>query len=200
MNIVFDLGGVVFNWLPDVLVKSVYADPKTQALALSEIIRHPDWIELDRGTITQQRAIAEAASRTGLPVEEVSRLFERLPPSLTPNQATIDLLHNLHGQANHDLFVLSNMHHASIGYLEEHFDIWKLFRATVISCRVAKVKPEPDIFDYLLTAHDLSAQETVFIDDMKDNVQAALALGMKAIWFQNAGQCRRELRALGYCP
>ena len=200
MNIVFDLGGVVFNWLPEMLVKTVYSDTKTQTLALREIVRHPDWIELDRGTISQEKAIAKAVSRTGLPTKEISRLFAHVPPSLTPIQATIDLLHTLHQEASHDLFVLSNMHHASIGYLEEHFDIWKLFTGKVISCRVAKVKPEPDIFDYLLSTHNLIPQETVFIDDMKENVQAALAFGVRAIQFHNASQCRRELRALGCCP
>ena len=89
------------------------------------------------------------------------------------------------------------MHQASIDYLEANFDFWDLFETKVISCRIGMVKPEPEIYDYLLRANDLAPSETVFIDDMPLNVAAAQAAGMKAFQFDDTQRARVELVRLG---
>ena len=192
MNIVFDLGGVIFNWQPDDLVKSVFEDSETQRSAREGIIGHPDWIELDRGTMTRDRAIDRGAARTGIPRQDVTRLFDALPPSLTPIEETIELVGTLVNTEN-KLFVLSNMHLASIAYLELKHDIWDMFNGIVISSRIRMVKPEIDIFEYLLATHQLSAAETIFIDDMDENVAAASSVGIQTIRFVDPTQCQQAL-------
>jgi putative hydrolase of the HAD superfamily len=42
----------------------------------------------------------------------------------------------------------------------------------------------------------LRAQESVFVDDMQVNVDAAKAVGLHAIRFEDAAQCQRELDGL----
>lgn len=193
MNIVFDLGGVVFEWLPDRLVKSAFSDPKTQVLVRNEIITHPDWLELDRGSLPLEQAISRGAQRTGMSETELSDFFDQAPPSLTPIQESIDLIHELHESGEHRLFVLSNMHRTSIAHLESNYDFWSLFHARVISCRIGMVKPEPEIFRYLLESNGIDAQETVFIDDMQENVDAAAKHGINTIQFHNTRDCKRQL-------
>ena len=63
MNVVFDLGGVVFNWAPDAIIDSVFEDSDTQDLVRKEVFNHSDWVELDRGTISLERAISRGAAR-----------------------------------------------------------------------------------------------------------------------------------------
>lgn len=197
MNIVFDLGGVVVNWLPVELAKSAFSDPKLQTLVRTQVIEHPDWLELDRGSLTEEAAISNAAIRTGLSETVLEGFFSQVAPSLTPIQDTIDLLYELHNLEQHELFVLSNMHHASIDYLESEYDFWPLFRTRVISCRIGMIKPEPDIFEYLLSSNDIAATETVFIDDMPANTAAAEAFGITPILFKGTADCRRQLSELG---
>lgn len=196
MNIVFDLGGVIFNWQPNDLVKSVFNDSETQRSARTEIIGHPDWIELDRGTMTRDQAIDRGAARTGIPRQDVTRLFDALPPSLTPIDETIDLVGTL-GDTNNKLFVLSNMHLATIAYLEREHDIWGMFDGIVISSRIRMVKPEIGIYEHLLASHELRAADTIFIDDMDENVAAASSIGIQSIRFVDPDQCRRALTNLG---
>lgn len=196
MNIVFDLGGVVFTWRPDAVIASVFEDPVTQALVKAQIFQHPDWVELDRGTIDQERAIVRGSSRTGLPRKDIERLFDAVPRSLTPIPGTIDLLQAIRETAN-GLFVLSNMSRASISHLEREHEIWPLFNGTVISCRIKKVKPEIDIYEFLLSEFRLQPAETVFIDDMHENLAAAASIGIKTIRFVDPAQCRQDLVKLG---
>lgn len=192
MNIVFDLGGVVVNWRPDALVSSVFDDGNTQDLVKKEVIEHADWVELDRGSLPLAEAVQRASARTGLSSADVERFFRAVPPSLTPIEATIELVKELSHTTNR-LFVLSNMHHASIEYLEQRHTFWDLFDGIVISARVNRVKPELEIYEYLLSRFQLRAADTVFIDDMQENLIAAAAIGIQTIRFSDSAQCRRAL-------
>jgi putative hydrolase of the HAD superfamily len=192
MNIVFDLGGVVFNWQPDAIIRSLFRDEDIQRKVRKQIFEHPDWVELDRGTIALERAIDRGAMRTGLPVQDVRRLLVAVPRFLTPIDETIELIRDL-SETRNRLFVLSNMHLAFIEHLERSHDIWRLFDGVVISSRIRMVKPEPQIYAYLLTQHALEPRETIFIDDMPDNVVAASSMGIRTIRFLDSAQCRRAL-------
>jgi putative hydrolase of the HAD superfamily len=57
------------------------------------------------------------------------------------------------------------------------------------------VKPEPEVFLHLLEKFGLRAPESVFIDDLPANVESARQVGLHAICFRDAEQCRRELAA-----
>jgi FMN phosphatase YigB (HAD superfamily) len=45
----------------------------------------------------------------------------------------------------------------------------------------------------LLATFNLRAEECVFIDDFLANIESAKQVGLHAIWFKDAAQCRREL-------
>ncbi len=95
LNIVFDLGGVVVTWQPEVIVAKVFADPEVQATVLMQIIKHDDWLSLDRGTLPRQDAIVRAAKRTGLPEAEVAAFLDQVPPALVAIPDTVDLIYRL---------------------------------------------------------------------------------------------------------
>jgi putative hydrolase of the HAD superfamily len=192
LNIVFDLGGVVFNWQPDVIVASHFQDRSTRDLVRQEIFEHSDWIDLDRGVISFERAIDRGAMRTGLPAAEIGRLLSAVPSFLTPIDQTIDLIYRL-GNTVNNLFVLSNMSLPSIEYLERQHDIWGLFKGVVISSRVKMVKPDIEIFRYLLDKYRLQPTETVFIDDLPKNLEAASSLGIRTVRFFDSIQCEQAL-------
>jgi putative hydrolase of the HAD superfamily len=192
LNVVFDLGGVVFNWQPDSIIGGIFTESRTQKLVREEIIDHPDWIELDRGTLSVEDAIIRGASRTGLSYADIEKLFNAVPPSLTPIPGTIDLMRSITDTTNR-LFVLSNMQSASISYLETNHKIWDLFDGVVISSRVNKVKPEIAIYEHLLKTYKLEAGETVFIDDMSENLVAAASIGIRTVKFVDPYDCRQRL-------
>ena len=196
MNVVFDLGGVVFKWQPDDIIRRVFDDAETQDLVKAQIFNHNDWVELDRGTISFERAVARGAARTGLPSTEIQRLLDEVPRSLEPIPGTMDLIRSVK-ESNNKMYVLSNMQFASIAYLEDKHRIWDMFDGVVISCRIKKVKPDSEIYEHLLEEHQLRASETVFIDDMSQNLTAAASHGIQTIQFLDAAQCRQDLLRLG---
>jgi putative hydrolase of the HAD superfamily len=196
LNLVFDLGGVVVRWDPDAIIAGVFKDHGVQASVREGVFSHPDWLELDRGTLGRDEAIARAARRTGVAVDEIRRLLHAVPPSLTVFPDTVDLLRRLK-RKGYPLYCLSNMHFASIEYLEKSETFWDVFDGAVISCRLQLCKPEAGIYEHLLRTHGLEAKNTLFVDDVQKNLDAAAELGMRTLRFENAAQCERELRALG---
>jgi len=195
LNIIFDLGGVVVAWEPETIVAKAFEDSDVRTKVLSEVIRHADWLELDRGVLSHPDAVARAAARTGLPESEIERLFHTVPPSLVAIPGTVDLLYRLK-ERGHRLYVLSNMQSASIEYLETTYTFWDVFDGKVISSRIHLVKPDPEIFSHLLRKYALNGAETVFIDDTAVNLEAAARFGILTIRFENPEQCEERLRAL----
>ena len=195
MNVVFDIGGVVVEWQPARLAAAVFDDVEKQQVATNDVFSHADWVGVDRGDLSYEEAIERTANRTSLTHDDVNRLFRAVAPSLVPKPASLDLIQEL-SRSEHRLFALSNMGQVGYEYLQRHHGIWSRFEASVVSCLVNRVKPEPEIFHYLLDQYALTPAETIFIDDMAENAAAAEALGIRAIHFTSTEQCRRELAAI----
>jgi putative hydrolase of the HAD superfamily len=195
MNVVFDLGGVVVAWKPDEIVARAFADPDDRRLARREIIGHPDWLALDRGTLSYDDAVVRGAKRTGLSEAAVRALIDSVPASLVADAEAVALLHRVKA-GGHDLYCLSNMPAASIEHLERVYSFWHLFTGVVVSSRVRLCKPEPEIYACLIDAYRLRAPDTVFIDDTVVNLNAAAGFGLRTIHFQSVQQCEAELRDL----
>ncbi|MFQ2253048.1 HAD family phosphatase [Aeromonas sp. DNRA1] len=198
MAIIFDLGRVVVSWDPVGIVRSVRGDHGAEQLA-ERLFNHPDWLEVDRGTLSLHTMARQAEHRTGLSAAENLAILQAVPASLVPDPAMLSLIESLHG-AGHTLYALSNMGHASIDWLERHQPFWRFFSGKVVSARVRMMKPEPDIYRYLLVSFDLQAEQCLFIDDSPANVTAAQALGIGGLVFTDAYSCRQQLVAQGYLP
>ena len=84
-----------------------------------------------------------------------------------------------------------------VEHLGREYDFWDLFSGAVVSSRVGHCKPEPAIYEHLLATYQLEPANTLFIDDVEENVVAAAAFGIRTIRFESVAQCEAELRRLG---
>ena len=57
------------------------------------------------------------------------------------------------------------------------------FDGIIVSCDVYHIKPEREIYEYMLDQYHLRTQECFFIDDRLENVEATEKLGMQGIVF-----------------
>ena len=84
-----------------------------------------------------------------------------------------------------------------VEYLKNTYEFWPLFDGAVVSAELGMLKPQPEIYQALLSENNLKASETVFIDDMPYNVKGAEAVGISGIQFVDAEQCQNALQRLG---
>ena len=191
-NVIFDVGGVLLDWNPDRLLAGYYDDPAERDTMKQAIFLHADWLALDQGVISEPDLLRRIAARAGRPVPELGNLFEVVRDSLHPKADSIALLESLAARQV-PLYCLSNMPAGTYAHLRQRFDFWRLFSGIVISGEVRLVKPQPEIFQYLLGRHGLVAEDTLFIDDTASNVAAAQALGLHTVLFRDARQCEQAL-------
>jgi putative hydrolase of the HAD superfamily len=191
-NVVFDFGGVLVRWQPEAVIAGFYADEPLRALVREAVFRHPDWIDIDRGTLSESAAIERFAARMDRPVAEMRVLMQHIKDSLTPVPDSIALLEEL-AQRGIPLYGLSNMSAPIFALLKSRYGHWDRFRGIVVSGEIGLVKPEPEIFHHLAQRYGLVPAESVFIDDHLPNIESARRLGFRTIHFADAQQCRREL-------
>jgi FMN phosphatase YigB (HAD superfamily) len=92
------------------------------------------------------------------------------------------------------LALLSNTDVIHVAYMEKNFSFMQYFPARIYSCRVGMCKPAPEIYRLALQEVGVSAGEALYIDDIEENVQAALEIGMLALRFTGVDALDDELR------
>lgn len=77
--------------------------------------------------------------------------------------------------------------------LEEKLRISSYFDAVITSAEVGYAKPHPHIYRHALHVLDMAPEQATFVDDFTENIEAARALGMRAIHFVTPEQTLSEL-------
>ena len=187
-NVVFDLGRVVFAQDP---AKST-AEFK-QFFSYVSLTPMPQfWTDYDMGVLSFEQVAEELAAYRGVEPEfarEMITIAIGKQETIRPTEKLIDELK----AAGYKLYVLSNMSREFIDFLRKQ-KVYENFDGDVVSCEVGIVKPMPEIYDLLLKRFELDPAETIFIDDRKENVDAAAAKGIATFHFDRndyEGSCER---------
>lgn len=77
------------------------------------------------------------------------------------------------------------------------FGLYAPFDPCLLSCDIGIEKPDPKIYEILLSKLNLPANQVVFIDDRPENIEAAKKIGLDAILFESEHQLRAELSKRG---
>lgn len=80
-----------------------------------------------------------------------------------------------------------------IDHLKRHQDLESMFDPIVVSAEIGVDKKSDEIFLHALRLAGVSAAEAVFIDNTRENLVAARALGMKTVFHDDA---RNDIEAL----
>ena len=71
-----------------------------------------------------------------------------------------------------------------------------VFDVSIFSYEVGMAKPDPAIYRLILERLGVAASSSIFVDDNKQNIESAAALGIHAIRFLDPEQAIRDIRAL----
>ena len=199
--VVFDFGGVLFDWNPQHLYRELIADEEERRHFLEHICS-PEWnVQQDGG-----RTLAEGTEhlvRQHPQHEALIRAFyDRWHEMLRgPLHEGVALLRELHAQQV-PVFGLTNWSAETFPYARDNHDFLQLFGDLVVSGDERCIKPDARIYQIALERYgrhlpDLQPQQLVFIDDVQKNIDACHALGWQGIHHVDAAQTRAQLRALG---
>jgi 2-haloacid dehalogenase len=194
--VVFDLGGVLIDWDPRHLYRTLFADEAAMEDFLATVATS-EWNRAQDAGRPWAEAVEELAARHPDRRELIEAYWRRWPEMLGgPIEPTVEILDELR-RADVRLYALSNWSAETFPVARPRFTFLEWFDGIVISGEARLIKPDPRIFELLLRRFDLDAATTVFIDDHAANVDAAAAIGMRALRFVDAPTLHRDLLGLG---
>jgi len=194
--VAFDLGGVLIDWNPRHLYRQLISDADEMEDFLARICTLEWHRQHDLGadiTSSCQRLSELHPGYRGLIMAWAERGEEMAAGQF--DQA-VRVLAEVKA-AGVRCYTLSNMEPDTFAIRSTRFPFMTWFDGHVISGIEGVAKPDPRIFGILLNRYCLDPRETVFLDDSPRNVEAARSLGINAVHYSDAGQLRRELRAIG---
>lgn len=195
-NVVFDIGNVVVRWAPLEIVRLTFGNIDSAEEKVKSIFQSDTWLDLNKGTISESEAKLQYQQLLGFSELDCERLFYYVKQTQILIYGSVELIRRVKA-AGYRVFALTDNVHEIVSYLKETYVFWNLFEGAAVSAELGLLKPQPEIYQSLLTQYALKASETVFIDDMPYNVEGAETVGMAAIQFENARQCEADLKSLG---
>jgi 2-haloacid dehalogenase len=195
--IIFDFGGVLFDWNPRYLYRKFFDDDAEAVELFLSTIGFVEWnSQQDRGRPFAQ-AVAELSERFPEHADLIRAFDERWEESLGGViQPTLEILLSLK-EAGYPLYALSNWSEEKYQLVREHYEFLSWFREVVISGAVKIAKPDPRIFILLLDRIGRRAADCLLIDDSAENIRVADHLGFATIRFESPEQVRVGLVQMG---
>ena len=83
-------------------------------------------------------------------------------------------------KARYSLGMLSDAMPSILEFMRR-FGLYELFDAAVISTQIGAIKPDPRMYQAILSALKARPEDCLFVDDRADNVRGAVAMGMSGV-------------------
>ncbi|KAK8848563.1 HAD-like protein [Apiospora arundinis] len=190
-TIILDIGDVLCNWKP------ASALP-VQAKLLKEFRTSPIWRDYNCGLIGQDECYARLSEHYSVAADDITTAFDLARASQGQNDDVVAFIREL--RVTHPdlrVYAMSNISRPDWEILRAKPFDWDIFDMVFTSSEAGMCKPELRFYHHVLSAANLIASETVFVDDKAENVLAAKSLGFrKGIVFDSAETVREKLLAL----
>jgi 2-haloacid dehalogenase len=194
--VVFDLGGVLIDWDPRYLYRTLFEDTASMERFLAEVTTQ-EWNAAQDAGRPWAEAVEVLAARfpDQRPLIEAYHLrwAETLGGAIN---GTVEVLAELR-ERRVRLLALSNWSAETFPVALDRYPFLAWFEGIVISGEVGVAKPDARIFEALIERHSVVPSKTVFVDDIEANVIAAGELGFIGLRFADPAALRVDLADLG---
>lgn len=186
-NIIFDFGDIFINLNKDGLRNSL------QTLGIKEWNADLNALNetYEKGKCSEEYFLTEIQKY--VPEKSISEIRESWCTILGDFPVyRLEFIEEL-AQKNYRLFLLSNTDAIHIAHFRKtvgevyYQRFFTSFEKVYFSFEMGLRKPQPEIYTQLLTENNLIASETLFVDDKKENTNAAEKLGIQ-VWNLQVGQ------------
>lgn len=112
------------------------------------------------------------------------------------NTAMKNFLENKLMDSSYRLYMLSNVDSSHINFVNNNFPYVRNIKKRVLSYKAKSVKPDKKIFKHTIDKFRINPDESLFIDDLKNNILTAKALGFNTIHYTSHNRFLREFKKL----
>lgn len=195
-NIVFDFGGVLVDWNPHHLYDKYFGSSEKADWFLKNICLYSWNLQMDGGKPFAE-GVKELQAEHPEWTEAIgiyhTRWIEMMGGEVP---GTADVLRRLK-QAGYKIYGLTNWSAETFPMIRDTYPVFQEFDGIVVSGEEHMLKPYAPIYHCLLERYGLQGCESLFIDDNKDNVTAAIEVGIHSVRFTDAENLVQQLREFG---
>jgi len=200
-NIIFDLGNVIID------VEEQQSLDAIRVLGVANIVqlydparRHRLFIEFELGRISPPAFIRNLRGMAGLsvPTRALRKAWNAMLGDIP--EARMSVLRQV--RQYYRTFLLSNTNHYHLlainALLRKKHGVRSfagLFEKEYYSHMIGMRKPDPQVFELVLEDNGLLAAATLFVDDNRENIQAARQLGIQTLHLANGQELSEALPA-----
>jgi HAD superfamily hydrolase (TIGR01509 family) len=193
--LIFDFGGVLVRMVDDRPRLMLAEQLQIPLSHLDDLIFFSDSARrASRGEIKVGQHWMAVGDALGIPSEEMPGFLEQYWSADDVNWELLDFIKSL--RPRYKIGLLSNAWDDLRQTMHERWNMDILFDDLIISAEVGIVKPDPRIYRLAVERLGVRPEESVFVDDMLINVEAARQQGLAAIQFLDTPQTLADLRAL----
>jgi HAD superfamily hydrolase (TIGR01509 family) len=196
--ILLDLGGVYFTDGKKIASRKIAEKFHLDTNRVAEVLAGDSDIgkKYRRGEITFEEFWEEAKKRLLIDAssEELNKIWFE---SYEPIAETIEIVGRVKKKGI-KLYYLSDSVKERVDYMDEKYKFRDNFMGGILSHEVNLTKKDgPRLFRLAVEETRERSEDVVFVDDVWDNVETAIGLGMKGIHFKNPKQLEKDLKKLG---
>jgi 2-haloacid dehalogenase len=194
--VLFDLGGVLVDWNPRHLYRSLFADEAVMERFLATVCTQAWNEEQDAGRPFCE-GIKLLLARHPQHAAEIGAYDARWGEMLRgPIEESVTILGELRRRGV-PLFALTNWSAEKFPLARARFEFLDWFDGIVVSGEERLKKPDPRIYRFAAERFALEPAQTLYIDDAEQNIAAAALLGFRTHHFVEPAALRRRLVACG---
>lgn len=195
-TIIFDLGGVLVDWNPDYVYKTIFEN-EDEMKWFYENICTPHWNEEQDAGRPIEEATEQLVKEFPDHEHNIRAYYGRWEEMLHgPIHDTVEIFAELKASDKYKLLALTNWSAETFPIALERFDFLHWFHGRVVSGEEKTRKPFLDIYETIIRRFNVDPHSAVYIDDNPRNLHPARDLGMYTIHFQDPAQLRKEFHAL----
>lgn len=182
-NIILDFGNVIMNWNPDEILNHYELTPNDHELLRKTIFESEEWLKVDAGEINEQEATEIFVNRVPEPLQaKTQQIMATWQENVEFFEPVFGLINDLR-QQGYQIYGLSNTGMQFANFVKNS-SLGDYFDGYVFSAEEKIMKPDARIYQRLLERYNLTPSESLFVDDVKANTEAAEALGMYGFTFK----------------
>jgi len=193
--IIFDYGNVISSVDNDRFIKEISKATRKSGTELEQLISSSsdELRKFETGLITSDQFFERLIRQRGLNIDKES-FIKVFTGRLTPKPETLELIRKL--KAGYKLGLLSNTNEWDYEYEIKQCDVFSLFDSVTVSFKVGAMKPDRKMYIDALVKLGVQPDESVYIDDVREYVEAAGTLGIKSIQYTSHEELLQHLRKL----
>ena len=181
-NIVLDMGNVLLDFNPEFVMNTFCSSEEEKDVIRRELFNGPEWALGDRGDFSDEDRFGLVKVRVPEKYHEaLKKCADNWDICMDPLDGAREFC-ELVKSKGYGIYVLSNASDLFYEYFPRFLPL-DFFNGVFVSSDYHMLKPDLEIYETFLKKYGLNAEECLFIDDRKDNIEGAKKAGLNTYRF-----------------